>query len=72
MLAIAAAMATLLKPAHKTGHRNSETACQNENWPPVFILILAKLPRSTSHSGYLSVQYIILFLANFFSWRLIT
>jgi hypothetical protein len=62
-------MAALLKPVHKTGHCsahklllcNSETACQNENWPPVFIVILANLPGLTSHSGYLSVQYILLF-----------
>ena len=51
---------------------NSETACQNEDWPPIFILILA------NHLGRLLILGICLFsiylflLADFFSWRLIT
>ena len=32
----------------------------NENWSPVFILVMPDLLGSTSPSGYVSVQYIII------------
>jgi hypothetical protein len=44
---------------HQTGNCNSEMY-QNENWHPVFILVLPDLLGPTSPSGYVSVQYIII------------
>jgi hypothetical protein len=80
LLAVATAMVALLKPAHKTGHcsthklllYNSETACQNENWPPIFILILANFLGCLLILGICLFNILLFLMADFFSWRLIT
>ena len=67
LVVAATAPATLLQTcapdcncnAHQLGNRNSEML-SNENWRPVFIVILPVLLGPTSPSGYVSVQYIII------------
>jgi hypothetical protein len=44
---------------HQTGNCSFEM-CQNENWHPVFILVLPDLLGATSPSRYVFVQYIII------------
>jgi hypothetical protein len=44
---------------HQTGNCNSEMLL-NENWHPVFILVLPDLLGPTSPSRYVSAQYIII------------
>jgi hypothetical protein len=44
---------------HQTGNCNSGML-SNENWRPVFIVVLPVLLGPTSPSGYVSVQYIII------------